>query len=629
MTMTVEQQEKFETLVRQLETYARYHPANYRIRVGLLAVLGYAYIIFVFLLLLGLIWGVRQAILATSSANLTDGLNLMAILISLGLVRLFWTNTRIPRGLTLDRHQAPELFATIDKLTAILQAPKCDRVLINDELNAGVLQKPRLGFLGWHKNYLFLGLPLMQALSPGQFRAVIAHELGHLSGNHSRFSNWIYRLRKIWFELAEQFHDRENGSFFLFKVFFDWYAPYFNAYSFVLARTNEYEADRCGVELAGVQNEAEADINLAIYSHYVYKFYWPTIYQQAEQKADPPSDAITQLLQQLKIGLSPREAIRWLSRALIEKTGCEDTHPCLSDRLTAIGYDLANIQTPEPAEKTAAEYYLGDLLWNFADSLDREWKQGVARGWQKSFLRAQQKRQNLAALNEKAQRQALTVEEMWKRACLTWNLQDPQKAIALFQKVLKVAPDHPLSNYQLGKILLDKNDPQGIYHLEKASATDPELVIPSCDLLSNFYQDCEQIERAFFYQQKSQEYYSLWRRSQQERDRLSLESSLLPHQLPETEVRQLSEQLSSYPEVKKAYLISQKVTAFPQKPFYIFAIVPQIVKSVGVNQKTHQELIEYLETELNFSGSFRVIILQASNLRLSQAIRKISGSCLI
>jgi Zn-dependent protease with chaperone function len=626
--MTNEQQEKFERLVQQLEKYSRHHPGYYRLRVGLLAVLGYGYLIFVFLLLLSIIWLFKSVLVAHTSQQLVGDLNWIAILLSLSLLRLFWVKIKIPKGLTLDRQQAPELFATIDTLTAILQAPKCHHILLTDELNAGILQKSRFCFLPWQQNYLLLGLPLMQALSPGQFRAVLAHELGHLSGNHSRFSNWIYGLRKIWFELAEQFHDRQQNSFFLFRYFFDWYAPYFQAYSFVLARANEYEADRCGVELAGLQNEANADLNLAIYGHFLHRSFLPNLYQQAEYRAEPPNNVITLLLQQLKIGLSPREACKWLTRALTQKTDYEDTHPCLLDRLAAIGYDLNQIQPPQPEEKTAAEHFFGESLWNFAASLDRLWQKDVAQTWHKQYIRLQQQRQNLAALNTKAQRQTLTVEEMWKRACLTWSLHDPQQAIALFQKVLELAPNHPLTNYQLGKVLIENNDFGGIQYLEKVLENEPELIISSCDLLSDFYQQEGKLEKANFYQQRSQEYAWLWRRSYQERTHITHQSSFEPHQLPEAEIRQLSEQLSSYGELKKVYLVRQKITYFPDKAFYIFGIVTRFIKGVGRKHKSHQELIEQIETELNFSGNFKVIILPTNPSKLGRSLQKNSGSCI-
>ncbi|NJQ97166.1 MAG: hypothetical protein HC784_04690 [Hydrococcus sp. CSU_1_8] len=84
----------------------------------------------------------------------------------------------------------------------------------------------------------------------------------------------------------------------------------------------------------------------------------PNLYQQAQYQAEPPSDAITQLLQAIEIGLSPKEATKWLNRALNHQTDYEDTHPCLRDRLMAIDYNLTDIRPPQPPEQTAAKYFL-------------------------------------------------------------------------------------------------------------------------------------------------------------------------------------------------------------------------------------------------------------------------------
>ena len=142
--------------------------------------------------------------------------------------------------MSLNRKQAAGLFSVVDELTKSLKAPQFNHILLTADLNAAVVQRPRFGFIGWQINYLLLGLPLMQALSPDQFRAVVAHELAHLSGDDSRFSGWIYRVRQAWFELAEKFQSDRQGGFF-FRQFFSWYGPFFKAYSFVLARAQEYE----------------------------------------------------------------------------------------------------------------------------------------------------------------------------------------------------------------------------------------------------------------------------------------------------------------------------------------------------------------------------------------------------
>ncbi|NEP54373.1 MAG: peptidase, partial [Moorea sp. SIO3C2] len=47
--------EEFDTLVKKLEDYAQRYPNNYKLRVGLLAALGYAYIFLVLAGLLGVL----------------------------------------------------------------------------------------------------------------------------------------------------------------------------------------------------------------------------------------------------------------------------------------------------------------------------------------------------------------------------------------------------------------------------------------------------------------------------------------------------------------------------------------------------------------------------------------------
>src|SRR5687768_18129818 len=68
--------------------------------------------------------------------------------------------------------------------------------------------------------------------------------------------------RSTLFPYTTLFRSQEHRSAFpMFERFFNWYAPYFEAYSFVLARAQEYEADRCSVLVSGKENSARALIN--------------------------------------------------------------------------------------------------------------------------------------------------------------------------------------------------------------------------------------------------------------------------------------------------------------------------------------------------------------------------------
>lgn len=85
-------------------------------------------------------------------------------------------------------------------------------------------------------------------------------EFGHLSSRSSRFSAWVYRVRKTWAQVWKGLEDERLGSGVL-RWFLHWYGPYFGAYSFVLARAQEYEADRCSVTLCGKDAAARTHAN--------------------------------------------------------------------------------------------------------------------------------------------------------------------------------------------------------------------------------------------------------------------------------------------------------------------------------------------------------------------------------
>src|SRR5205085_3872017 len=160
-----------------------------------------------------------------------------------------------------------------------------------------------------------LGLPLMQALSPVQFQSVVAHELGHLSANHSRFSGWSYRVRQTWSQLLGRLEAEEHCGFIAFEWFLNWYVSFFEAYTFVLARANEYVADRCMAELAGPQNAAETLIQLRLKRKLLESSFWPGIDQQVDQQPEPPTSVFAAMLTALRGPQSPEETAQWLEQA--------------------------------------------------------------------------------------------------------------------------------------------------------------------------------------------------------------------------------------------------------------------------------------------------------------------------
>ena len=632
MAMTNEQ---FDEMVKRLEPLAKHVPKKYKFRVALLALLGYAYIVLVvailvslFVLLIGLSW---------RHGKFTFWMGKFGwVLIALAWVvlRSLWVKQTAPEGFELTRAEAPRLFDLIEEVTGALDAPRIHHVLVLDFFNAAVVQVPRFSFFGGYRNYLLLGLPDLQAASPEQFRATLAHELGHLSGNHGRFSGWIYRLRQTWAQLLMRLEREQRWGSFFFTAFFNWYAPYFQAYSFVLARTHEYEADEAAARLTGAQNVAEMLIDTRLKGSYLEENYWPEIYRHAEREARPVRDVYANLPLTLRQPMPQDTVARQLHLALAEKTISDDTHPALADRLRALGYpsqngddrEWAKDYQPATVEQSAADHYLGAHAQTLAAHLDRAWQEGVAEQWGERHAYVKSSQKTLAALEEKAKDGELLFDEAWTHASLTTELKSPEEAIPRLREVLERRPEHAAGNFLLGQLLLRQNDQTGVAHLEHAMERDTDMVIPACQVLFAHFTGQGLTGEAEHYREHAQKYFMKVEEAQPERSMLQASDELIPHQASPAQVEQLRTQLRPYPLVQTVYLAQKKLEKFPEKPLYVLGIVPTTSWYNFQRDQEHQNLVNEVVAEVTFPGETLVIVLAGEYKRWAGELRKIEGA---
>src|SRR5215218_4670944 len=328
--MAMTHEEYLET-VRRLEEYAGREPKKYAMRVGLLAALGYAYVLGVLAAVAALIYLLFRLTFVGGRFNIpVVKFGWVLLMLAWVVLRALWVKMPAPEGIRLTRAQAPRLFGLADELAASLEAPRVHVLQVDGEYNASLAQVPRLGPFGWQRNYLTLGLPLMQALTPEQFSAVLAHELGHLSGNHGRFGSWVYRVRQTWAQLLTRLQVEQHWGSFAFNKFVGWYAPYFNAYSFVLARRHEYEADRAAAQTTGAREAALALAAVEVRGAYLSRKYWPEIFERAGEQREPTAGAFAGMWPVLRAPVPADDARRFLRNSLAAETGYEDTHPALA-----------------------------------------------------------------------------------------------------------------------------------------------------------------------------------------------------------------------------------------------------------------------------------------------------------
>ncbi len=568
---TTEHRENFQALIKRAEALGRADPSAYRRRILSLALLGYAVLFGLLFLLLALIVGGVWAALASTALLIL--LLKQKLIFVLGymvyvIARSLWVRIEPPQGYELDLRQYPELVALLDDLRRNLSTPRIHRVILTEEFNAGISQTPRLGVFGWHRNTLILGLQLLLALSPDQAKAVLAHEFGHLSGNHSRFAAWIYRVRQTWYRVMASFDQAGHWASRFVGRFFDWYAPHFNAYSFALARANEYEADALSARMTSRETAASALVTSHVGAEYLGRAYWQPFLARADLEAHPAGDPFQGMARFL--GEAPTDKgplLEGLGKALGIETGYADTHPALKDRLDALGAAAA---PPQPVARSAARAWLGGRYETVLADFDRAWFQRNGEAWVERFRNAEEIRAKLAGLNAKPESE-LTREECWQRAA--WSEQQGVDALPLYRAYAGAYPDDADADLVLGRLLLERNDAAGLVHLERA-ATRFDLALAACNAAYAYFLRIGDRAQSEAWLRRGEAQLDLENAARAERAQVMPKDPLLGAELAPDSLAQLARQLAQLGGVKHAWICRKAVRIAPEHPVYVLVFQP-------------------------------------------------------
>lgn len=544
----------------------------YKFKLFLLALLGYAYIFSVLAFLLALVALLFWSILTGKGLiNFVIQFEIAFIILTAVVLRSLWVRLQSPEGLKLSEREHPRLFEMIDQIRRAVRGPRVYAVLLTEEFNVSVVSVPRLGLFGWPRHYLLIGLPLIQALSPSEFRASIAHEIGHLAGAHGRFSSWIYRIYWTWYGLMGQLTGRRQWATVLFNRFFQWYVPYFGSYSATLLRIHEFEADRSAAEAASADVLAGALIRLEVNKPFVEQF-WCNLWERTTTQSSPPA-AFTELGERLRGGAPDADVQRWLEEALAGEASNDDSHPSLSMRLKALGKEA---QLPEAITQSAAEFYLEDDLHRLIEELDRGYQARVRDEWEQSYQEFYAASKELSELDHRAAEGGLTVEEAYRRACLTAEVGNSEGALVLYREVVDRNPNHARANFELGHLLLSQNQDEGIRFLERAMDLNDDYVSSACHILYGYLTRKNDVSDQIAgqnYMRRAIAQSQIHQNAHAERNEVGFLDHLTAHDLSNEKVEQLRRQLAQDVHVREAYLVRKKVQYRPDKPLYALGVV--------------------------------------------------------
>ena len=560
-----------EALVRRLEPLARSRPRAYRYRVVALAALGYLVVALVLLIILAFAAGIAFAARHEPVVAARWLIPLSLLVAAVG--KAFYVSSDPPEGMPLERSDVPELFEMIDEIRKAIGGPRVHAVLLNGNPNAGVVQVPRVSGLFGSRNYLVLGYPYLAALSAEELRSVIAHELGHLSRRHGRFGVFVYRVHARWSNLLDALDESKSAWRGPARRFAGWYAPTFTAYAFPAMRAHELEADDAAAAVSGRAVTAAALVSGTMAVRWAGESYWWSVWARVVDEPEPPRAAYAPMARQIGESKQGPALDIWYRDLLALATDATDSHPSMADRLAHLEIEPAEaleLATQE-GRPSAAAVYLGDAETRLVAALDSEWRRDVTATWRGRHIEAEAEKAELSRLDE---RDELSAEEARRRAELTETYCGTEAGQARYAELIGTEDD-AYARFAIGRLLLDREDDEGLRWLEEAAAADPEAVISACEVAIAYLHVHDREEEEQAYTNRMIEHSDRLEAADAERSVVSADDRLEPAGLSEDLLAQVRAALAGHKEVACAYLVRKRVEHFDDThPVYVLAVVP-------------------------------------------------------
>jgi Zn-dependent protease with chaperone function len=574
--------EAFVAQLARLRPLAETDPTAYRRRVQGWALLGYGFILLLLIGSVGLMGLVAWLTMAFGIGALAWKVIPVLGFFSWKIVRSMWVTFDPPEGHRLTRAEAGPLLDLVQQQARILNAPKVHRVLLTSEYNAAAVQVPRLGALGWPLNYVLVGLPLLHTLSPEQAAAVVAHELGHLRGGHSRFGAWIYRIDQSWSQLVGQLEKTKSRT--VFHRFADWYVPRFNAWSHPLRRASEFEADAAAATLTSAAALAEALCAITVRDSALDRLHWDVLQHTLADEPAPPHDAISRLLPLAKTAQLPaHQEQRLLTAAAVAEPDPFDTHPTLGERLAALGQSAA---VPPLPTTSAAEVWFGSQLPKLAQTLDAQWASDRATWWRQRHDHLRSQHLRLDQLNERiAKGEMLSEDEAWEHADLTEDYVGANAALPLLRALFTSEKWENAAKFVVGRILTNQDDPAGLDLLDEVMANEPDVVAMGLAVQEAYHQRHGNRDTARRLNTLQLQHADKLDEALAERHSVTAEDSFIGHGLTEEELGTLGLSLATQATgIARTWLLRKELTHFADdKPLYVLLVQPLPSETQGTN----------------------------------------------
>ena len=460
-----------------------------------------------------------------------------------------------PEGIPLDRSEAPEFYALLDRFRIRFDIRQPLRVRVTGEMNAAIVARP--GAL-----ILQVGLPLLVSVTPKQWAAVVAHEFGHLRMQRRGPGAWSAHLRAWWHRVLERIdHDRSavgRSLAWLMKTADHRYL----SDALRLSRAEEFEADAWAARSIGAESLAGALFAVAIKDRFLQDDYWRKVHAQADHRHEPVILPFRQMASALKAGFDPAEATAAYSDDIDEAEARDETtltHPTVAARCAKLAVAPRH---PAGQAAPAAEVYLQPVLHRLALELDQGWWAANGGEWSARHREVQRAHRRIARLEQQAAR--LGSAERLELAVLVERYGGERDPLEFYLALVAAEPVAAEALLATGRLLVERGEREGIGYLLRASINDSEIGLAATAHILAFAQGHEidwLAQRAIW---RAARLLSLGQAVRREAAEDPAGGAWQAPNLDALMLRRLGRELSAYPQVRRAYLVRRISAQAPQ-----------------------------------------------------------------
>ncbi len=485
-----------------------------------------------------------------------------------------------PHSYKLDRKKFAETYQKIGYISKLVRGPKITHIYIDNSINAAVTRQ--YSFLpGFRRSILLIGYPVLCLETARGLCGILAHEIGHLSMNHSLYSRFIVGILNFWQRVAQDQVGRA-ACFWL-----RWYLPAFNDWCTPLFRKFEEDADRFACEAFGEDDFREGIILLALYTEQAEADGFIENLMHPDTKAEEWSklNLCAYYREAFAKPLTDEQGQKFFDAMKKAPDQLNSEHPPYSQRIGSMGWQQCNRRRRDGLEKT---------IPNFQE-LDEPLNRIMHELWdepRREFIRARALAKDLCEYRQ--ERPCRTVSEAGDLLHAMRLLGQKAEALEMAEKFRVKFSGSALSLLFYGSALFDIDKENGFKHIMRAIEKDPRLAVRMNDFCLAWLMESGD-------QGKLNEYEELKRIHAKEINFVlniypdigpddELEAMDAPPSLKEEIVRNLQK----HKVIKSAYLVRKYPCG---KDYYAMDLVAIELKNMFFSTKTYDQILHVLNTE--------------------------------